>query len=187
MLDEVTKNRISKVMSMQAENQRRKFLGIEALSLEHGGIEALSKLTGAARSTIALGMKEAAEAESNPKAKAFMEEGLPVISVDTKKKENIGDFKNNGGEYAPKGNPTAVLDHGFPILGLGKASPYGIYDARENEGYVNEGISSAAAGTSSGRSPCNSCPMRQGWRSTSPTSLRGHPSGTRSSTACSAT
>jgi Rhodopirellula transposase. len=150
--------------------------------------------------------------------------GLPVISVDTKKKENIGNFKNNGSEYAPKGNPTAVLDHDFPILGLGKASPYGIYDVRENEGYVNVGISSdtaefaarsiriwwdemgclrypgatklyitadvgaaTAAGTSSGRSPCNSCPMRQGWRSTSPTSLRGHPSGTRSSTACSAT
>ena len=69
-----------------------------------------------------------------------MEEGLPVISVDTKKKENIGNFKNNGSEYAPKGNPTAVLDHDFPILGLGKASPYGIYDARENEGYVNAGI-----------------------------------------------
>ncbi len=69
-----------------------------------------------------------------------MEEGLPVISVDTKKKENIGNFKNNGSEYAPKGNPTAVLDHDFPILGLGKASPYGIYDARENDGYVNAGI-----------------------------------------------
>ncbi len=255
-LDEVTKTRIARVMPMLAENQRRKFLGIEALALGHGGIQVLSNLTGASRSTIAMGIKEAVEAESDPKArssltgtkrirakgagrknveetnpgvtkalealvsestignpenplcwttkslrnlqaelvrqnyrishvkigellkdlgyslqlnkkalqvgethvdrdeqfqyindksKTFMEEGLPVISVDTKKKENIGNFKNNGAEYAPKGNPTRVLDHDFPILGLGKASPYGIYDVRENEGYVNVGISSDTA------------------------------------------
>ncbi|MDT4761061.1 ISAzo13 family transposase [Sphaerochaeta sp. PS] len=255
-LDETTKNRVAKAMPMLAENQRRKFLGIEALALGHGGIEALSKLTGAARSTISLGMKEASEAESDPKARtssagmgrirsegagrktieetnpgvtkalealvsettignpenplcwttkslrnleaelvsqghkisyvkvgelleglgyslqlnkkalqvgeahvdrdaqfehintkarSFMKEGLPVISVDTKKKENIGNFKNNGVEYAPKGDPTQVLDHDFPLLGLGKASPYGIYDVRENEGYVNVGISSDTA------------------------------------------
>ncbi|MBI9096677.1 MAG: ISAzo13 family transposase [Sphaerochaeta sp.] len=250
-LDETTKNRIAKTMPMLAENQRRKFLGIEALGLGHGGIGALSRFTGAARSTISLGMKEAAEAGSDPKARpssagmgrirsegagrkpieetnpgvtealealvsestignpenpllwttkslrnlqsklsrqgyrishvkvgellkelgyslqlnqkalqvgeahvdrdaqfehinakarSFMEEGQPVISVDTKKKENIGNFKNNGGEYAPKGTPTQVLDHDFPIVGLGKASPYGIYDVGENEGYVNVGI-----------------------------------------------
>jgi hypothetical protein len=255
-LDEVTKIRIARVMPMLTENQRRKFLGIEALALGHGGIQVLSNLTGAARSTIAIGIREAVEAESDPKvkssligtkrirvkgagrksvektnpgvtkalealvsestignpenplcwttkslrnlqaelvsqnyrishvkvgellkdlgyslqlnkkalqvgkphvdrndqfqyinakSKAFMEEGLPVISVDTKKKENIGNFKNNGAEYAPKGNPTLVLDHDFPILGLGKASPYGIYDVRENEGYVNVGISSDTA------------------------------------------
>ena len=55
MIDEATKNRISKAMPMLAENQGRKFLGIKALALGHGGIEALSKLTGAARSTIAAG------------------------------------------------------------------------------------------------------------------------------------
>jgi len=74
------------------------------------------------------------------KAKSFMQELQPVISVDTTKMENIGNFKNNGAEYAPKGNPPPVLDYNFPILGLGKASPYGIYDVRENEGYVNVGI-----------------------------------------------
>ena len=257
-LDETTKNRIAKAMPMLSENQRRKFLGIEALGLGHGGIEALSKFTGAARSTISLGMKEAAVAASDPKARtsfagmgrirsegagrkpieetnpgvtkvlealvsestignpenplcwttkslrnlqselgkqgyrishvkvgellkelgyslqlnqkalqvgethvdrdaqfeyinakarSFMEEGQPVISVDAKKKENVGNFKNNGGEYAPKGNPTAVLDldHDFPIAGSGKACPYGIYDVGENEGYVNVGISSDTA------------------------------------------
>ena len=46
------------------------------------------------------------------------EEGKPEISVDTKKKENIGNIKNNGVRYAPKCNPTAVLDHDFPVFGL---------------------------------------------------------------------
>ena len=68
-LDETTKNRIAKAMPMLSENQRRKFLGIEALGLGHGGIGALSRFTGAARSTISLGMKEAAVAESDPKAR----------------------------------------------------------------------------------------------------------------------
>jgi len=244
------------MMPLLSEDLRRKLLALEALALGYGGTKAISQLTGASRSTIAIGIKEVSEAISDPKArpssaglggvrakgagrksveetspgvkealealvsettigdpenplcwttkslrnlekelkiqgypishvkvgdllkdlgyslqlnqkalqvgeahvdrdaqfehinakaKAFMEEGLPVISVDTKKKENIGNFKNNGSEYAPKGNPTAVLDHDFPILGLGKASPYGIYDVRENEGYVNVGISSDTA------------------------------------------
>jgi len=244
------------MMPLLSEDLRRKLLALEALALGYGGTKAIRQLTGASRSTIAIGIKEVSEAISDPKArpssaglggvrakgagrksveetspgvkealealvsettigdpenplcwttkslrnlekelkiqgypishvkvgdllkdlgyslqlnqkalqvgeahvdrdaqfehinakaKAFMEEGLPVISVDTKKKENIGNFKNNGSEYAPKGNPTAVLDHDFPILGLGKASPYGIYDVRENEGYVNVGISSDTA------------------------------------------
>ena len=71
-LDEVTKIRIARVMPMLAENQRRKFLGIEALALGHGGIQVLSNLTGASRSTIAMGIKEAAEAESDPKARSSL-------------------------------------------------------------------------------------------------------------------
>ena len=69
----------------------------------------------------------------------------PVISIDCKKKENIGNFKNCGGEYALKGNPVEVLDHDFPLPDLGKASPYGVYDIAANEGYVNVGISSDTA------------------------------------------
>lgn len=243
-------------MPLLPEDLRRKLLALEALALGYGGTKAISELTGASRSTIAIGIKEVSEAISDPKArpssaglggvrakgagrkgveetypgvkealealvsettignpenplcwttkslrnlekelriqgypishvkvsdllkdlgyslqlnqkalqvgeahvdrdaqfehinakaKAFMKEGLPVISVDTKKKENIGNFKNNGVEYAPKKNPTQVLDHDFPIKELGKASPYGIYDVKENEGYVNVGISSDTA------------------------------------------
>ena len=244
------------MMPILSESQRRKLLALEAQALGYGGIKAISQLTGASRSTIAIGIEEISETVSDPKArpssaglggirakgagrksieetspgvrealealvsestignpenplfwttkslrnlqselgkqgfqishvkvgeilkslgyslqlnqkalqvgeahvdrdaqfghinakaKSFMEDGQPVISVDTKKKENIGNFKNNGGEYEPKGTPTQVLDHDFPILGLGKASPYGIYDVKENEGYVNALISSDTA------------------------------------------
>jgi len=233
------------------ERQRRLYLSIEALGLEYGGITELSELTGASRSTITNGMREAATLDEDPKArpmtagprrvraegagrkgiketlpgimealealvcgatygdpenplcwttkslrnlsdelgrqgfsighvkvghllkelgyslqqnrkalqvgeqhvdrdaqfgyindkaKVFMGDGQPVISVDAKKKELVGNFANKGGEYLPSGQPALVLDHDFPILGLGKATPYGIYDMRENEGYVSVGV-----------------------------------------------
>ena len=76
----------------------------------------------------------------NQKAKDFIEKGLPVISVDTKKKELIGNFKNNGAEYRPKKNPRRVLDHDFPLEG-GRVSPYGVYVVNNNTAYVNLGTS----------------------------------------------
>ena len=81
----------------------------------------------------------------NKTVAAYMDKGQPVISVDCKKKENIGNFKNNGAEYAPVKQPVKVLDHDFPIAGNGKAVPYGIYDINRNEGYVNVGVSSDTA------------------------------------------
>jgi hypothetical protein len=72
-------------------------------------------------------------------AKEFISEGQPVISVDTRKKENIGNFKNNGKEYRPSGNPRKVLDHDFPIEELGKVAPYGVYNLNSNTGFVNLG------------------------------------------------
>jgi transposase len=77
----------------------------------------------------------------NKKSCEFIEKGLPVLSVDAKKKELIGNFKNNGEEYRPKKDPVKVLDHDFPIKELGKVAPYGIYDVSKNEGFVNLGIS----------------------------------------------
>jgi transposase len=79
------------------------------------------------------------------KSKTFIREEQPVISVDTKKKELIGNFKNNGQEYAPKGAPTEVNAHDFMSDALCKAVPYGIYDIVKNEGWVNVGISSDTA------------------------------------------
>ena len=62
----------------------------------------------------------------------FLEAGMPVISVDTKKKELIGNYKNNGAEYRPNGEPIQVNDHDFIDKTQGKASPYGIYDMSGN-------------------------------------------------------
>jgi len=75
------------------------------------------------------------------KAKAFIESCEPVISVDTKKKENIGNFKNPGEEYRRGKDPRKVLDHDFPIKALGKIAPYGVYNLNHNIGFVNVGTS----------------------------------------------
>jgi len=69
----------------------------------------------------------------------------PAISVDAKKKEIIGDFKNNGREYSQKGNPLKVNTHDFPDKRLGKVAPYGIYDIGLNKGWVSIGIGSDTA------------------------------------------
>ena len=69
-----------------------------------------------------------------------MKESQPVISFDTKKKELIGNFKNNGKEWKPKGEFDEVNVYDFMQFAVGKAVPYGIYDMKLNEGYVNVGI-----------------------------------------------
>jgi len=76
----------------------------------------------------------------NATVKAFQQRGEPVISVDAKKKELVGQFKNGGREWRPKGEPEEVFVHDFMDKGLGKAIPYGIYDITANEGWVSVGI-----------------------------------------------
>jgi len=71
----------------------------------------------------------------------FKDEKQPVISVDAKKKELVGNFKNGGQEWQPKGSPEKVNVHDFPDKMLGKAIPYGVFDIVRNEGYVSVGIS----------------------------------------------
>lgn len=77
----------------------------------------------------------------NDTSAEFLSKGEPVISVDTKKKENVGNFKNNGAEYRPVNRPRKVLDHDFPLPELGKVAPYGVYVLNDNTGFVNLGIS----------------------------------------------
>lgn len=77
----------------------------------------------------------------NERVAEFQSEGQPVLSVDSKKKERVGEFKNPGKTWKPKGEPTQVLVHDFPSLGIGTAAPYGMYDLQRNSGMVNVGQS----------------------------------------------
>jgi len=76
----------------------------------------------------------------NAKVQRFQQRGQPVISVDTKKKELVGPYKNNGREWQRKGEPERVDVHDFPDPELGKVIPYGVFDMSRNEGWVSVGI-----------------------------------------------
>jgi len=75
----------------------------------------------------------------NARVKAQLAAGEPVISVDTNKKELVGDFKNGGRELRPKGDPIEVNTHDFQIPELGRANPYGVYDLADNSAWVSVG------------------------------------------------
>src|SRR5690606_2393048 len=77
--------------------------------------------------------------------KAYQNGRRPAVSVDTKKKEVLGNKANSGREYRPKGMPLEVDTHDFPDKALGKAVPYGVYDMAENEAFVSVGVSSDTA------------------------------------------
>jgi hypothetical protein len=76
----------------------------------------------------------------NRQSRTLLAQGVPVISVDTKKKELVGPFANKGREWQPGGQPPAVLVHDFPDDSVGKAIPYGVYDVARDEGWVSVGI-----------------------------------------------
>ena len=76
----------------------------------------------------------------NTRVRAFQKRGYPVVSVDTKKKELVGDFKNGGQEWRPHGQPERVRVYDFVDEDLGKAIPYGVYDQAANLGWVNVGV-----------------------------------------------
>jgi transposase len=84
--------------------------------------------------------RDAQFAHLNAQAEAFLAAGEPVVSVDAKKKELVGDFKNPGREWCPQGEPEEVRVYDFPIAGLGRATPYGVYDVGQNAGWVNVGM-----------------------------------------------
>ena len=77
----------------------------------------------------------------NATSKDYLSKGIPVISIDCKKKENLGNFKNNGQEYRRKKDARKVLDHDFLNKELGTVAPYGVYDIGNNTGFVNLGTS----------------------------------------------
>jgi hypothetical protein len=81
----------------------------------------------------------------NSQCKAANAKGIPVISIDAKKKENIGNFRNNGKTCQPCGNPIEVLDHDFPFKELWKITPFWVYNVFKNQGFVSVGVSSDTA------------------------------------------
>src|SRR5439155_18559186 len=76
----------------------------------------------------------------NRRVRSFQRRGQPVVSVDTKKKELIGNYKNSGHEWEPEGEPRRVRSKDFPDKTKGKVAPYGVYDPTRNEGWVSVGI-----------------------------------------------
>lgn len=81
----------------------------------------------------------------NARAGAAQAAGQPVISVDTKKKELVGNYRNGGTDYRPKGNPRRVKVHDFEDKSLGKVAPYGVYDVAADEAWVSVGITADTA------------------------------------------
>jgi hypothetical protein len=81
----------------------------------------------------------------NRRAGAFQRQGQPVVSVDTKKKELVGQYRNGGREWQPEGEPGGVEAHDFIDKGLGRAIPYGVYDMAANDGWVSVGVDHGAA------------------------------------------
>jgi hypothetical protein len=94
----------------------------------------------------------------NTKVKRYLSSKDPVISIDTKKKELVGDFKNGGRELRPKGDPEKVRVHDFLDKELGRATPYGIYDIARNAGGVSVGVDHDTAEFAVGS-------IRRWWRS----------------------
>jgi hypothetical protein len=89
--------------------------------------------------------RDAQFAHINATVKAAIAAGQPAISVDTKKKELVGDFKNGGCELRPRGQPEDVRVHDFKIPELGKVAPYGVYDIAANHGWVSVGVDADTA------------------------------------------
>src|SRR5664279_5352648 len=81
----------------------------------------------------------------NARVQQYIDLRQPVISVDTKKKEMVGDFKNAGKNWSPRGTPDKVRVHDFIIPELGRAAPYGVYDLAQNTGWVSVGIDNDTA------------------------------------------
>jgi DDE family transposase len=125
------------------ERSRRVWAATEAQAIGHGGIALVEQATGISRSTTQRGIHPDRDAQFRHIAREirrFQQQRQPAISVDTKKKELVGDFKNAGWTWRPAGTPARVRVHDFVIPANGKAIPNGVYDLQRNEGWVSLGI-----------------------------------------------
>ena len=151
IIDDETYGDPTKVISYTTESQRKiaKELSVQGITVNYTTvgkiIESMGYSKQANKKMLQVGEphpdRNAQFEYINKTAAGYIKAGIPVISVDTKKKENIGNFKNNGAEYRREKDPRKVLDHDFPIKELGKISPYGVYNVNKNIGFVNVGTS----------------------------------------------
>lgn len=141
------------------QRQQRLLMRAEARLLGHGGIRAVARAASVSETTVRKGVYELEAGEGpltvegrqhpgreaqfryiNDQAKDHISAGDPVISVDSKKKDLVGQYKNAGREWQPAGDPVQVKTHDFlDREGPGKAIPYGIYDIAANTGWVRVG------------------------------------------------
>jgi hypothetical protein len=151
IIDNETYGDPMRVISYTTESQRKivKELAAQGISVHHTTVGKIIESMGYSKQA---NQKMLQVGETHPDRNAqfeyinktatdYINAGVPVISVDTKKKENIGNFKNNGQEYRQKNDPRKVLDHDFPVDELGKIAPYGVYNVNKNVGFVNVGTS----------------------------------------------
>ncbi len=141
--DMLLKAKIDSFLPNLDEKLSRLYLASEAKMLGRGGKQKIATIAKVSRGNVE-GRNEQFEF-INEQCLEFMQSGNPVISVDCKKKELIGNFKNQGREWEEKGNAPEVKVYDFVDKELGKAIPYGVYDIYKNEGWVNVGISSDTA------------------------------------------
>jgi hypothetical protein len=151
IIDDETYGDPTKVISYTTESQRKiaKKLGVQGIKVNYTTVGKIIESMGYSKQANKK-MLQAGEPHPNRNAQFeyinktagdYIKAGIPVISVDTKKKENIGNFKNAGQEYRREKDPRKVLDHDFPIKELGKIAPYGVYNVNKNIGFVNVGTS----------------------------------------------
>ena len=159
--DKAVELKMQWLFSTLSEKDRRRYAGIEAAKLGHGGIEYISGLFGIDPKTVRRGLMELEQTDDTAPSRirkkaggrnaaierrpqledhfrhmlAEFTAGDPVISIDSKRKELIGNFAREG--YTHSQAPVDVLDHDFPSAGTGKLIPHGIYDLVRNEGYVH--------------------------------------------------
>jgi hypothetical protein len=151
IIDDETYGDPTKVISYTTESQRKiaRKLGVQGINVNYTTvgkiIESMGYSKQANKKMLQIGEphpdRNAQFKYINKTAADYIKAGTPVISVDTKKKENIGNFKNAGQEYRREKDPRKVLDHDFPIKELGKIAPYGVYNVNKNVGFVNVGTS----------------------------------------------
>jgi hypothetical protein len=151
LVDGSTYGSPERVLSYTTESLRKieRELGAQGIDVSHVTVkdvlEAMGYSKQANQKALQVGLphpdRNAQFEHINRTAALYIAKGVPVISVDTKKKESIGEFKNGGQEYRRKKDARRVLDHDFPIRELGKIAPYGVYAVNDNIGFVNVGTS----------------------------------------------